>query len=1213
MLKALELAGFKSFADRTRFEFPAGITVIVGPNGSGKSNIVDAIKWVLGEQSAKSLRGKDMADVIFKGSGPRGRKVLNTAEATIVFDNADGRLAVDAPEVHVTRRVYRSGEGEYLINRQPCRLKDVRDLFRGTGVGTDAYSLIEQGKVDRLLQASPRDRRAIFEEAAGISRFKAKKIEAQRRLDRVQQNLLRLSDIVDEVASRLRSVRSQASKAKRYREYSDRLQQLRTQIGLTEWRRLSEKLGDIEDEIARVNDAVARLSAELTADEARGLELETEIVCEAELIREREHRFARNRETIAARNALVQHQQQRIADLEEEASHCRLQLATLTGHAGDLGVRLQQAREVMDGAQHEFNQVSAQLAKHDQAVARLQTELQAGQTASQRRRQSQLAVTRRIAELQGELTLLESRRKSAEATCQRCEQLRSQLDADMQQHREQLATAQSREAELTRSLGQLDSQLESHKRELAEDTRLLTRRREELAVQQGRLGGARERIALLEQLEQQNEGLTTGVQHVLEQAASEAPGELDDVLGLVADVLQVPMQWAPLVDAALGSVSQHVILASGRVLESLESGRLRPTGRVGFIALNESTPARDAAMPAWVDSPGVLGRLDQLIDVDPKFQPLAERLLGHTWAVEMLQHARALRRQGADQVRFVTLAGEVVERDGTVVAGPKEVAGLVSRRTELRELRLELTALEGQVSEGSQESLRLQENIDRRQVSVRRCADDHAQISNELADCRVQVRTLGRHLDEHEQRRQQLAEEQDAAVDQLDGIAESVAAGKQQSNELTFELKRLETRLEEEEQTLQQQESELAEHQQHAIAIQVERAKREQHLVGLKTQVEQLESDRQQRSRAIEDAQSQLASATERRALAQRRILDAGSELALLYIEKESLQSEILANSRRREELIQQRRSLLEQIKSKQSELGQCKDKLHQRELAAGAARHDRDSLEDRLREDYGIEIAELEQDWDEQQQQQREEVEQEIDTLRRRISNIGAVNMEALNELDDLEARHASLSGQYQDLVGAKESLERIIQRINVDSRRLFSETLENIRSNFQALYRRAFGGGSADIVLEEGVDVLECGIDIVARPPGKPSFSNSLLSGGEKALTAVALLLAIFQYRPSPFCVLDEVDAPFDEANIGRFVEVLEDFLGWTKFVLVTHSKKTMTAATTLYGVTMQESGVSKQVSVRFEDVSEDGEISAEAVERSTSESDDDERGAA
>src|SRR6476660_7460287 len=320
MLKALELFGFKSFADKTRFEFPAGITVVVGPNGSGKSNIVDAIKWVLGEQSAKSLRGKDMADVIFKGSGTSGRKPMNTAEATLVLDNADKRLPIDAPEVHVTRRVYRSGEGEYLINRQPARLKDIRDLFRGTGAGADAYSLIEQGKVDKLLQASAKDRRAIFEEAAGISRFKAKKVEAQRRLERVDQNLLRLSDIVEEVENRLKTVRAQAGKARRYREYSERLQQLRTQIALVDWRRLSDQLAAIEGELAAVHEQTEATDFEAQHLEARQLELETAVLAASEELRNCENQTALGRQQIAGQNTTIDHERQRSAELQEEAA-----------------------------------------------------------------------------------------------------------------------------------------------------------------------------------------------------------------------------------------------------------------------------------------------------------------------------------------------------------------------------------------------------------------------------------------------------------------------------------------------------------------------------------------------------------------------------------------------------------------------------------------------------------------------------------------------------------------------------------------------------------------------------------------------------------------------------------------------------------------------------------------------------------------------------
>src|SRR5688572_18995818 len=317
MLKALELAGFKSFADRVRFEFPPGITVIVGPNGSGKSNIVDAIKWVLGEQSAKSLRGKDMADVIFKGSGQSGRKPMNAAEATLIFDNADGRLAVDAPEVHITRRIYRSGEGEYLINRQPTRLKDIRDLLRGTGLGVDAYSLIEQGKVDRLLQASARDRRAMFEEAAGISRFKAKKVEAQRRLERVDQNLLRLSDIVEEVENRLKTVRNQAGKARRYREYTERLQALRTQIARADWQALGEKLAGLEAELAAATQEIEAADAEAQRLEAEQLEQETAAATAVEELRNCENQRAASRQQISQHEAAISHERLRAAELAE--------------------------------------------------------------------------------------------------------------------------------------------------------------------------------------------------------------------------------------------------------------------------------------------------------------------------------------------------------------------------------------------------------------------------------------------------------------------------------------------------------------------------------------------------------------------------------------------------------------------------------------------------------------------------------------------------------------------------------------------------------------------------------------------------------------------------------------------------------------------------------------------------------------------------------
>jgi chromosome segregation protein len=439
-----------------------------------------------------------------------------------------------------------------------------------------------------------------------------------------------------------------------------------------------------------------------------------------------------------------------------------------------------------------------------------------------------------------------------------------------------------------------------------------------------------------------------------------------------------------------------------------------------------------------------------------------------------------------------------------------------------------------------------------------------------------------------------------AAEAQMQAAQQQYDQVRAEADRVEKEVAELELTLRQDEELTDQLQEQLREHAREATAVRVERAKSEQQVGTLRGQLLQFEEDRRERSRAIQEAREQMALAIERRQTAERTILRASSDLARIYLAKEAEAAAISKWLARRESCGLERSVLNDQLNQVRHQLKKIEDKQHKRELAAGEVRHQRATLVERLAEDYGIQIAELAGQAEHEEPEQREAVEEEIASLRRKISNIGAVNMEALDELDELEQRFASLSGQYQDLVQAKQALERIVHKINADSRRLFTETLEAIRTNFQALYRRAFGGGKADIVLEEGVDILECGIEIIATPPGKPSFSNSLLSGGEKALTAVSLLLAIFQYRPSPFCVLDEVDAPFDEANIGRFVDVLKEFLGWTKFVLVTHSKKTMTAANTLYGVTMQESGVSKRVSVRFDDVSEDGQIRAEALQR-------------
>ena len=1208
MLKALELIGFKSFADKTRFEFPAGITVVVGPNGSGKSNIVDGIKWVLGEQSAKSLRGKDMADVIFKGTGTGGRKPANTAEATLIFDNAQGLLPVDASEVHITRRVYRSGEGEYLINGKPCRLKDIRDMCRGTGVGVDAYSLIEQGKVDRLLQASPKDRRAIFEEAAGISRFKAKKIEAQRRLERVDQNLLRLSDIVEEVESRLRSVRAQASKAEKYKEYSDRLQQLRTQMGYADWRRLSEKLEVIEGQRGELRGQIDELTAETSQLETQLHEAERAADDAAERLRQDESDLAASREQIAAREATIVNQRRRYDDFAEEADRHANQLRSVTGRAGDLTLRLRQMRSDFEQAQNEFLEFRARLKEHEQAIATLSDDIEAARRSNQTRRAQYVERTREAASLSNQVSSLETQLASIQTSVARATHRLEELHQQAISHAEHLEQSRSDESRLAEQANSKGAALEAVEIELAESRRVLARRQQEVAILQGKHSGASQRVKILEELERQNAGLSTGVQQLLAEARELAAEEGSQVHGMVADLLEAGVEIAPLIDVALGDAAQHIVVTGDQMIRRIETGEIDPRGRVGLIRLDSLPSAAVRPSPMGLmprgdlqGRPGVIGRADRMVRYQPVYRPLVQHLLGDTWFVDQLSDAIALSRTAGRGLRFVTSRRELLEPDQTLIVGPPQMGtGFVSRRSELRAMQREMIDSQRRISEFAAETARLQENIDRQDQQRQRMIEAFKQLTATLADQRVKTRTLQDRLEQWEEQRNVQAAELDAARADERAAAGQLDRLRQESAATEDAIAALNAEIQQDEDRVQQQELHLRERTREATLAKVEFARSEQRLESLRSQQTQFETDQQERSRVLDGLRSQLVQALQRCQSAELDVLQVTSELALLYLRKEELAGKADQAIQRRKELNTRRTELAAAQEKLRHRLRRLEEEQHRLELAAGEIQHERTTLAERLREDYRIDISQVSREETPEQQQQRTEIEAEINDLRNKINRIGAVNLEALGEIEDLQPRYDALSRQYQDLTQAKESLERIIQKINSDSRRLFLETLEAIRVNFQQLYRKAFGGGRADIVLEDNADVLDCGVDIVATPPGKPSFNNSLLSGGEKALTAVALLLAIFQFRPSPFCILDEVDAPFDEANIGRFVSVLHDFLNWTKFVIVTHSKKTMTAATTIYGVTMQESGISKRVSVRFEDVSEDGQISEEALRR-------------
>lgn len=1264
MLKALELCGFKSFADRTRFDFPPGITVVVGPNGSGKSNIVDGLKWVLGEQSAKSLRGKDMADVIFKGSGgASGRKPSNSAEATIILENSDRRFAYEHDEVRVTRRVFRSGESEYLINNEPVRLKDIRDLFRGTGVGTDAYSLIEQGKVDRMLQSSPRDRRAIFEEAAGISRFKAKKIETQRRLARVEQNLIRLADIVEEVGSRYRSVKAQASKAARYRQYTNRLKRLRTHVAKIDYTFYQNQLEKLSAESEGLETSLQSLATDLEQQQLDLQKLSADSAARQQQYDDAQKRVADVRENIASLQSEDEAKQNRHQELAER-------LRRLEGQIQGGRQRLEQLRNEETLLEQEVESVDAQhfdlrrqLESAEPEIDRLrQQRLQLDQE-NQSRRQQHTELLSLVAELASALAAIRTERSSLQDSTKRKQVGIQEQQQQWEQQAQQLERLSAESSELQTQAEQKDSALADLSQEIAiSESRLesLRNHQSELKSQQN---GDQQRSDVIREMESRLEGVNAGVKQVLEQARQQQP-PFDQVVGLVADLVQVDMQHATLIDLALGEVAQHVVTAGDHLIRAVADHQLQIPGRVGILQLAQPTTLGGQSSVAIPGQADVIGRADQMVQARSGYESFVETLLSGTWIVKSLTTALRLREEGFHDVRFVTMAGEIIEADGRVVVGAKSPANnLVSRRSELR---------------------LLQNQIEQRQERLESVATELQDLRQQLENQKQSHRHLLAEQKELNDRLQQLERTADQLKSQQDHVAKSLET-------LTTELEQESRRQEELKQQLEQQELAHTQHQATIASLadqmglhdqssqqleqqqtelektvttaKVKLAKVEQQLDQFAQQKSAIDQAIQERQDGLTELEKEQQQASEEQTLTQTRLQELGQQKEALETERQELESQLELASVNRDEVEQQRQKLVQAVDTLKSQLAKQERRKYEMEGEVNQLTLQRSALIERMRDDYGLEMDEVlsyqpiyaapvlseptsadaedqsnevrsdksepeDADRSDGQSEEdtqrdassddqdagttvirpaateevdpelivsmdRQEVDTEIHQLRRRINSIGAVNLDSLAELEDLETRYNHLDAQYQDLVTAKEGLENIIVRINADSRRIFAETLEIIRRNFQELYRKTFGGGHADIVLDENEDILECGVDIVATPPGKSEFSNSLLSGGEKALTAVSLLMAIFKFRPSPFCVLDEVDAPFDEANIGRFIDVLKDFLGWTRFVIVTHSKKTMTAATTLYGVTMQDSGVSKRVSIKFEEVSEDGEL--------------------
>lgn len=1197
MLKRLELVGFKSFADKTVFEFAAGMTAVVGPNGSGKSNVVDAVKWALGEQSAKSLRGGEMADVIFGGSS--ARKSLGMAEVSLTFDNAAGALRTSASEVQITRRVYRDGEGEYLINGQPVRLKDIKDLFLGTGAGAGAYCIIEQGRVDALLQASTNERRAIFEEAAGISRFKARKVESLRRLERVEANLQRLRDILAEVENQLRSVRLQAAKAQRYQEYSQRLHELRRNVGLREYRDLSALVAEATAQLGTMREQLstaATQSAEWTADsrwlESALSELDSDIRAE-------EAAIAQGQVARTSHAAALAHERAQAADLETEIARTRELLLQELRRAAEVTATRDAADSEWTAVEAQCQAETARAEASAERVRSLAAEITRLRQQIDSDQADHLEALRLAARMQNEAV-------GAQAHFEQLRRERDRLSHRNAQASEHLASLDVELDTLTHADGELQLRVKAGKQALTDRTRELddNRRRVEdarhaLAALRARHAGLVSRIEVLEGLERTHEGLGSGIREVLTELNGDGPSDRLGrcVVGLVGNLLSAPRSVAHLLDIALGSMAACFVVRDAGMLSLALVDRPGPfSGRVSFL------PIRSAAaelLDCTAACPPEVVRADRLVTCeDPELAGLAEQLLGRTWLVPTLTAARDLARQLPGQ-RFVTAEGELLDDDGVLTVGQHRAeAGILSRKSELRELQqqsVELGAAADDADRAVADEIEFGERID---GAIRALQQELSVLGEQAADLRERIGQSRERRDGlHEE--VALARTELSGIDaELDHLAASASSARERSENAERDAQSLQSRIDASEAELRAREQDRAHAQQEQTTVRVGLAQIEARRAALHDRRQQILADLTERQTSCQRTISHLESLQVRASTCARAQLQASADLAEACAALERGAERLAATRDRRGAVHADLRQLHEKMQIAHDEWQARQAEVHACELRANDSRVRCEGLVQRLRDEHQIDLIDEDRRAVESGLVLAEpdpNCDQEIDDLRKKLHRLGSVNLDSLAELSELEVRDRSLRLQFDDLTAAQKSLHEIIATINEDSRRLFTETYTLVRSHFQELFRRLFGGGQADVLLENEADVLESGVEIVARPPGKELRSISLMSGGEKTMTAVALLLAIFRSKPSPFCLLDEVDAALDEANTGRLALAIREFLDRSQFIVVTHSKRTMAAADVLFGVTMQESGVSKRIAVRFEDWPEESRQAA------------------
>lgn len=1185
-LKKLELYGFKSFAQRTEIVFDEGITGIVGPNGSGKSNIGDAVRWVLGEQSAKTLRGASMSDVIFNGT--QKRKPLSYCEVSLVFDNDDHALAMEAAEVMVTRRVYRNGESEYYLNRTACRLKDVVDLFRDTGIGKEGYSIIGQGRIDEILSRKSEDRRQVFEEAAGIVKFKARKEEADKKLQRTLENLERVDDILDELTKRLKPLEEQSRNARVYLELSTELKDLDLNLFLIRSDRARARLSELESELLTVQTILADTESNLTDKTTRRDETQnridqleeaitkarTELMECAEHVHESQKKLSAlqsRRETRSEnRQRIVREQeeaQERLAEIEKD--HVRIQADVEKQHSliADAEQILRATQEAAEKAQAKEKEADAALEAQKAAVIDQMNRLSDVRNDKTRLNTMQAQMETRLAEIEESSGALQEQEAALREALTAVEKQLETENQHQQQCQEKLAQARQASDEADTAYANLRADVEKQSVDMQ---------------------AAASRHNVLTEMTRDMEGYNMAVRRAMTYAKQRG---LTGVKGVLAQLMTVPQAYETAIDMALGAAQQNIVTdteeTAKELINYLRQNRL---GRATFLPMSAIRGKtlygneRNA-----LKLPGCLGVASELVQCAPEYRGIVENLLGRTVIADNLDHGIPIMRAGNHAFRLVTLEGDVMHSGGSMTGGSAQskVSNLLSRERELKELTAKLQTGRAELDKCRQELTQRQQTAQEKRQKVSDAVN--ALHQQEIAVAREQARreSVSADLNTHLQRMQETEQARVQLHQSLEDIRQQLETIEHQRTGAQGDQSAMEQKTIEMQNALVKARAEASAENDRLMVRTLQLSDLRHGLSDLERDEAHAQQDQAQILREQERREQLLHEMDELDAIDENDMKREEAESARRQKEQLRQESAAQAIEQRRSQAQSDLRDILSDMENLHEAYNRDSEKLHKTELAKARIEGDQKNLQNRIWDTYKLTYAGAEEfrrtPFDEKESDCR------AAELQGQIRALGTVNVGAVEEYAETKARVDDLTAQQQDLKRAEMDLRELIERLLIQMRSTFVENFSKMQGYFAETFTRLFGGGHAELKLMDPDDPLNCGIEVNAQPPGKKLQLLSLLSGGERALTAIAILFAMLKLKPTPFCILDEIEAALDDANIGYYADYLKEYSKGTQFIVVTHRKGTMERCNSLFGVAMEEQGVSRMVSVSLQDYQE------------------------